>query len=103
MIAVFKRVWESKRGMESVPKTTPIVQNKQQDEGVTPERLVAFLKAANQSDFYEKIISFTAIDMDKLHRQMTACGLKVTKPALRDMLDEMNVFLSYGMLPKEKK
>ena len=103
MIAVFKRVWESKRGMGSEPKTTLTVQNKQQDEGVTPERLVAFLKAANQSDFYEKIISFTAIDMDKLHRQMTACGLKVTKPALRDMLDEMNVFLSYGILPKEKK
>lgn len=51
-------------------------------------------------NFYEKVLSFQPLDLDELHNAIALKGQHITKPKLRDILDDMNVFVTYGQTLK---
>jgi hypothetical protein len=105
MIPVFTSIWTKLK-----PKTTGVfapeasdsvdVQGRKRQE-VTHEVISSYIR--EDSDDYLRVLTFQPIDLDVLHGKLQTSGLFVTKPRLREILDDLRVFVSYGQVGHKTK
>ena len=99
LVKVLQSIWRNQRNQLGVSSTIsdnePMQLSQDRQKGtLDPDAVVAFIR--DSWDLYEKVLTFQPIDLDDLHVAMASKGLSISKPKLRGVLDELNIFLTYG-------
>ena len=100
LVKVLQSIWRNQRIPIDEPAVSrpdleaPELSQGQEKSALDVEAIVTYIRES--WDLYEKVLTFQPIDLDELHGTMASKGLAISKPKLRSILDEHNVFLTYG-------